>query len=64
MAENVITYDGKPMHTVNIMEFRDGKVATRRSISATHGRPGLARPVGRALRAGKRAGCPGVADTP
>jgi hypothetical protein len=27
VAENVITYDGKPMHTVNIMEFRDGKVA-------------------------------------
>ena len=27
MAENVITYDGtKSMHTVNIMEFRDGKV--------------------------------------
>ena len=27
VAENVITYDGKPMHTVNIMEFRHGKVA-------------------------------------
>ena len=26
VAENVITYHGKPMHTVNIMEFRDGKV--------------------------------------
>jgi ketosteroid isomerase-like protein len=26
VAENVITYDGKPMHTVNILEFRDGKV--------------------------------------
>jgi hypothetical protein len=26
VAENIITYDGKPMHTVNIMEFRDGKV--------------------------------------
>jgi hypothetical protein len=27
VAENVITYDGtKSMHTVNIMEFRDGKV--------------------------------------
>jgi hypothetical protein len=26
VAENVITYDGKPMHTVNIMEFHDGKV--------------------------------------
>ena len=26
VAENVITYDGKPMHTVNIMEFRDDKV--------------------------------------
>jgi hypothetical protein len=27
VAENVLTYDGKPMHTINIMEFRDGKVA-------------------------------------
>jgi hypothetical protein len=28
VAENVITYDGTTsMHTVNIMEFRDGKVA-------------------------------------
>jgi hypothetical protein len=28
VAENVITYDGtKSMHTVNIMELRDGKVA-------------------------------------
>jgi hypothetical protein len=27
VAENVITYDGKPMHTVNILEFRDGKVS-------------------------------------
>jgi hypothetical protein len=27
VAENVITYDGKPMHTVDIMEFRGGKVA-------------------------------------
>ena len=26
VTENVIIYDGKPMHTVNIMEFRDGKV--------------------------------------
>jgi hypothetical protein len=26
VAENVITYDGKPMHAVNILEFRDGKV--------------------------------------
>jgi hypothetical protein len=26
VAENIITYGGKPMHTVNIMEFRDGKV--------------------------------------
>jgi hypothetical protein len=26
VAENVITYDGKPMHTVNILEFRNGKV--------------------------------------
>lgn len=23
----MITYDGEPVHTVNIMEFRDGKVA-------------------------------------
>ena len=27
VAENVIAYDGRPMHTVNIMELRDGKVA-------------------------------------
>jgi hypothetical protein len=26
VAENIVTYDGKPMHAVNIMEFRDGKV--------------------------------------
>jgi hypothetical protein len=26
VAENVITYDGKPMHTVNILEVREGKV--------------------------------------
>ena len=26
VAENINTYDGKPMHTVNILEFRDGKV--------------------------------------
>ena len=27
ITEGVITYDGKPMNTVTIMEFRDGKVA-------------------------------------
>ena len=27
VAENVITYDGRSMHAVNIMEFRGGKVA-------------------------------------
>ena len=27
VIEGVITYDGKPMNTVTIMEFRDGKVA-------------------------------------
>ncbi len=32
VAENVITYDGTPMHTVNILEFRDGKV-THETIS-------------------------------
>jgi ketosteroid isomerase-like protein len=26
VTEYVITYDGKPSHTVSIMEFRDGKV--------------------------------------
>ena len=26
ITEGVITYDGKPVHTVNIMEFHDGKV--------------------------------------
>jgi ketosteroid isomerase-like protein len=27
ITEYVITYDGTPVHTVSIMEFRDGKVA-------------------------------------
>jgi ketosteroid isomerase-like protein len=27
ITEYVITYDGEPVHTVSIMEFRDGKVA-------------------------------------
>ena len=27
VTEGLITYDGKPMNTVTIMEFRDGKVA-------------------------------------
>lgn len=27
VTEYVITYDGKPVNTVSIMEFRDGKVA-------------------------------------
>ena len=27
VTEYVITYDGRPVHTVSIMEFRDGKVA-------------------------------------
>ena len=27
ITEYVITYDGDPVHTVSIMEFRDGKVA-------------------------------------
>jgi hypothetical protein len=27
VSELILTYDGKPMHAVNIMEFRDGKVA-------------------------------------
>ena len=27
VAESIITYDGTPMHAVNIMEFRDDKVA-------------------------------------
>lgn len=26
VTEYVISYDGKPSHTVSIMEFRDGKV--------------------------------------
>ena len=39
VAENIITYDGtKTMHTVNIMEFRDGKVKTRNDLHlATRG---------------------------
>jgi ketosteroid isomerase-like protein len=27
LTEYMITYDGRPFHTVSIMEFRDGKVA-------------------------------------
>jgi ketosteroid isomerase-like protein len=27
VTEYVITYDGRPVHTISIMEFRDGKVA-------------------------------------
>jgi hypothetical protein len=27
VTEYVITYDGRPVHTVSIMEFREGKVA-------------------------------------
>jgi ketosteroid isomerase-like protein len=27
VTEYVLTYDGRPSHTVSIMEFRDGKVA-------------------------------------
>jgi ketosteroid isomerase-like protein len=27
ITEYVITYDGRPVHTVSIMEFRDGKVS-------------------------------------
>jgi len=27
VSEYVITYDGRPVDTVSIMEFRDGKVA-------------------------------------
>jgi ketosteroid isomerase-like protein len=27
LTEYVITYDGRPVHAVSIMEFRDGKVA-------------------------------------
>ena len=26
VTEGIITYDGRPMRTVTIMEFRDGKV--------------------------------------
>jgi hypothetical protein len=32
VAENVITYDGTPVHTVNILEVRDGQV-THETIS-------------------------------
>ena len=27
ITEFILTYDGKPSHTVSIMEFRDGKIA-------------------------------------
>jgi hypothetical protein len=50
VAENVITYDGKPMHTVNIMEFRDGKVARETIYFGDPWEPPAWRAVGRVGR--------------
>ena len=36
VTEYVITYDGKPLDTVSIMEFRDGKVAHETQYFAEH----------------------------
>ena len=34
VSEYVITYDGRPVYTVSIMEFRDGKVAREKQYFA------------------------------
>ena len=48
VSEYVITYDGRPVDTVSIMEFRDGKVAHETQYFAGPVRPpGLAGSVGR-----------------
>ena len=41
VTEYVLTYDGRPSYTVSIMEFVDGKVAVRPSISAIRSSRGL-----------------------
>ena len=46
VTEYVISYDGKPSHTVSIMEFRDGKVFRETQSSVTHSNLGLGAPSG------------------
>jgi hypothetical protein len=46
VTEYIISYAGKPSHTVSIMEFRDGKSFARRSTSAIRSSLGLGAPSG------------------
>ena len=43
VTEFVLTYDGRPSHTVSIMEFRDGKVAHETQYFADPFAPGPSR---------------------
>lgn len=43
VTEYVLTYDGRPSHTVSIMEFRDGKVAHETQYFADPFEPGPSR---------------------
>jgi ketosteroid isomerase-like protein len=43
VTEYVITYDGRPSHTVSIMEFLDGKVARETQYFADPFEPGPSR---------------------
>jgi ketosteroid isomerase-like protein len=43
VTEYVITYDGRPSHTVSIMEFLDGKVARETQYFADPFQPGPSR---------------------
>src|SRR5207302_6574211 len=43
VTEYVLTYDGRPSHTVSIMEFRDGKVARETQYFGDPFEPGLSR---------------------
>ena len=43
VTEYVLTYDGRPSHTVSIMEFRDGRVARETQYFADPFEPGASR---------------------
>lgn len=43
ITEYVLTYDGRPTHTVSIMEFLDGKVARETQYFGDPFEPGLSR---------------------
>ena len=43
VTEYVLTYDGRPSHTVSIMEFRDGKVARETQYFGDPFEPGASR---------------------